>query len=121
MRGLLFESQSPLGAPDTDTRRRALALELLNLELSLIERWVAAGDYVTSVQGSEPEVLGGVLRADRARLLMPIWSGPGAQLVPGQSAGRGVSLVVPGVPESNKAYQMIPGAIEPLRNLVTFS
>lgn len=114
VRGLLFESQSSLDAPDADTRTRALALELLNLELTLIERW-AAGDFVATVQGSEPEVLGGVLRTERARLLVAIWSGPGAQFVPGQSAASGVSFVVKGVPESNRAYLMIPGAIEPLR------
>jgi len=114
-RGLLFESQSPLDAPDTDTRTRALALELLNLELTLVERWGAAGDSAPSVQGSEPDVLGGLLWADRARLLVAIWSGPGAQLVPGQSAGGGVSFKVRGVPESNRAYLLIPGAMEPLR------
>jgi len=115
VRGLLFESQSPLDAPDTDTRTRALALELLNLELTLVERWAAAGDSAPPVKGSEPDVLGGVLWTDRARLLVGIWSGPGAQLVPGQSAASGVSFVVKGVPESNRAYLMIPGAIEPLR------
>lgn len=114
-RGLLFESQSPLDAPDADTRTRALALELLNLELTLVDRWAAAGDSAPPVQGSEPEVLGGLAWTDRARLLVAIWSGPGAQFVPGQSAGSGVSFVVKGVPESNRAYLMIPGAMEPLR------
>jgi len=114
-RGLLFESQSPLDAPDTDTRTRALVLELLNLELTLVDRWAAAGDSDPPVTGSEPEVLGGVLRADRGRLLVAIWSGPGAQLVPGQSAGGGVSFRIKPVPESNRAYLMIPGAMEPLR------
>ncbi|MFH1920570.1 MAG: hypothetical protein ABIP48_11870 [Planctomycetota bacterium] len=114
MRGLLFESHSPLDAPDVETRNRAMALELLNLELGLIEPWLAAGDFVTTIKGSEPEVIGGVLRSDRARLLVPIWSGKGAQFVPGQSAGNRISLLVPGVPEEYRAYLVAPGSLEPL-------
>ena len=115
-RGLLFESHCRLDAPDPLTRDRAAALELLNLELGLIEPWVAAGSFVATVKGSQPEVLGAVLRTDRARLLVPIWSGAGAQFVPGQSAGNSVSLVVPGVPESNDAYEITPGGLRPVRH-----
>lgn len=115
-RGLLFESDSPLDAADTYTRIRASALELLNLELTLIEPWLKVGELVTTVGGSEREVVGAVLRTDRARLLVPIWSGKDAQFVPGQSAGNSVSFVVPGVPESDNAYQLGPGSLEPLRH-----
>jgi len=115
-RGLLFESDSPLDATDPDTRSRASALELLNLELTLIEPWLKVGDLVTTVGASEREVVGVVLRTDRARLLMPIWSGQDAQFVPGQSAGNAVSFVVPGVPESDNAYHLAPGSLEPLRH-----
>jgi hypothetical protein len=116
VRGLLFESHHPLDAPDAETRNRALALELMNLELTLMEPWLAAGDLVMSVRGSQPEVLGGLLRTDRARLLVPVWSGPGAQFVPGQSAADCVSVVVSGIPESDNAYRLAPGALEPLRH-----
>jgi hypothetical protein len=115
VRGLLFESQHPLDATDAATRNRALALELINLELMLMEPWLAAGDVLASVLGSQPEVHGGLLRTDRARLLVPVWSGPDAQYVPTQSAAHCVSLVVPGVPESDKAFRLVPGALEPLR------
>ncbi len=114
-RGLLFESQYSLDATDPVSRNRAAALELLNLELDLINPWLAAGSLVATVDGSEPEVTGAVLRTDRARLLLPIWSGPGAQFVPGQSAGNRISFVVPGVPESNDAYEITPGGLKPLR------
>ena len=115
-RGLLFESDSRLDADDPETRQRAMSLELLNLELQLIEPWTAAGHLVTNAEGSVPDVLGAVLRTDRARLLLPIWSAPGAQCVPGQSAANGLSLVVPGVPESSTAYQLSPGSLQPLRH-----
>ena len=114
MRGLLFESHWPLDAPDAETRNRAMALELLNLELGLIEPWLAGGNVIATVEGNEPGLIGGVLGSDRARLLIPVWSGPGAQFVPGQSAANRVSLLVPGVPEEYRAYLLAPGALEPL-------
>lgn len=114
-RGLLFESDSPLDANDADTRSRAMTLELLNLELGLLEPWAAAGHFVATVQGSEPQVTAAVLRTERARLLVPLWSAPGAQFVSGQAAAHNVSFVVPGVPESNRAYELTPGGLKPLQ------
>ena len=121
-RGLIFGSDTPLDRTDPDTRARAAILELLNLELSVIEPWTAAGGRVASVSGkvgpaggSHGEVVGAVLRTDRARLLVPIWSAPGAQFVAGQSAANRVSLLVPGVPEAHNAYELVPGRLRPLR------
>ena len=76
-RGLLFLSSSPLDANDTETRHRAIALQLLNLELELIEPWAAAGDSVITCKSSENEVVTVMLQAERARLLLPIWYSPG--------------------------------------------
>lgn len=115
-RGLLFDSQSPLDATDPQTRRRAMALELLNLELGLIEPWAAAGSLMAAATGNRPELTGTVLRADRSRLLLPIWAARGAQLVPDQSAANAVSLLVPGVPESGGAYRIDAGGLQPLRH-----
>jgi hypothetical protein len=113
-RGLLFLSSSPLDANDTETRHRALALQLLNLELELVEPWAAAGDFMTTGTSSEKEVAAVVLRAERARLLLPIWYSPGAQCVPAQSATKNLSLVAPGVPESAVAFEMNPGGVKPI-------
>jgi len=114
-RGLLFESETPLDAADPATRGRAMLLELLNLELSLAEPWLAAGSYVETVPGSEPEVLAAVLETDRARLLVPIWSAANAQRVAGRAAGNRVSFTVPGVPEEYRPYLLTAGGMEPLR------
>ena len=81
-RGLMFASSSPLDANDTETRHRAVALQLLNLELELIEPWAAAGDFVTTGTSSEKDITAAVLRVERARLLLPVWYSPGAQCVP---------------------------------------
>lgn len=114
-RGICFQSYSPLDAPDPASRRRATMLELLNLELGLIEAWAAAGNLGAIVPGSVPDVDGVVFQTDRGRLLLPRWSAKGAQYVPPQSAGNGISFVVPGVPESNNVYEITPGGLRPLR------
>lgn len=115
-RGFLFESASSLAESDEDTRVRAMSLELLNLELDLIEPFLAGGNFVSAIPASEPGVVGAILQTDRARILVPVWSAPGAQFVSGQSAGNGVTFVVPGVPESNDAYHVLPGGLRPLKD-----
>ncbi len=114
-RGLLFTSHSPLDASDPETLQRAMTLELLNLQLQLIEHWASAGSLQATAEGTEPGVIGAVLRSNRSRLVLPIYSSPGAQYVPGQSAA-GQSLVVPGVPESSNVYNIVPGGLKPLRH-----
>ncbi len=103
-----------MDANDTETRHRAIALQLLNLELELIEPWAAAGDFVTTGTSSEKEVIAAVLRAERTRLVLPVWYSPGAQCVPAQSAAKNLTLVVPGVPESAGAFEMNPSGIKPI-------
>jgi hypothetical protein len=113
-RGLMFLSNSPLDSNDTETRHRALALQLLNLELELIEPWAAAGDIVTTSDSSQKEVTAAVFRAERTRLVLPVWYSPGAQCVPAQSAAKKLTLSVPGVPESAGAFEMNPSGITPI-------
>ncbi len=113
-RGLLFLSDTPLTSDDPQTRYRAEALQLLNAELELIGPWAATGTLQTTAQASEPLLLSAVLRAGRTRLVLPLWFDPQAQHVVGQAALNGLSLVVPGVPESVRAYELMPGRVEPL-------
>ncbi len=115
-RGLLVLSETPLSADDPQTRRRAMALELLNLELSLIEPWAAAGSYLSEAESSIPEVSVSVLRVDRARLAIPAWLAPEGQYATPQAAATSLSLVVPGAPESSSAYWLSPGGVQPLRH-----
>jgi len=118
-RALLFDSQSRLDADDPESRQRAMALELLNLELRLIEPWTAAGSFVARAAGNPPEVTGSLLRTDRARLLLSIWSAPAAQqYVPGPSAAENASLLVPGVPEASSVYvyELAGGELRPVEH-----
>jgi len=113
-RGLLFLSDTPLTSDDPQTRYRAQALQLLNAEMELIGPWAATGSFQTTAQASEPALSSAVIRAGRTRLVLPLWFDPQAQHVVGQAALNGLSLVVPGVPESVRAYELGPGRVEPL-------
>ena len=114
-RGLVFLSDSPLDASDPDTRRRATALELLNLELDLLEPWAAAGGFATTAETKSPEITASVLRVDRAQMMLPVWNSPGAQCVAAESAAMQLPLVAPGVPEASNAYLLSSVGVKPLR------
>lgn len=109
VRGIIFTSRTSLDQNDELTRRRGMMLELLNLELTLIEPWAAGGNVTATVRGNQPFITAAVLRTERARLLLPMWTGPDAQFAPGQAAGHGISITAPGVPETDEAYEITPG------------
>ncbi len=116
-RGLLFESRSRLDAQDLETRRRAMSLELVNLELGLMEPWAAAGSLVATIPGGEmahaaPHVVAGLLQTPKARLLLPVWLSRGAQFVAGQSAATNLAFVVPGVPPAHDGYELTPAGLQ---------
>ena len=118
-RGLVFASDTPLDAADPDTRQRAMALELINFDLELLEPWAAAKTYFISADSNVKEVSGALLVAPRARLLLPLWLSPGAQCVPSQlptKASNPLTLVAPGVPEASNAYELTPQGAQPLRH-----
>jgi hypothetical protein len=118
-RGLLFESRERLDAQDVETRRRAMSLELVNLELGLLEPWAAAGSRVATISGADlaqaaPHLVAGVLQTERARLLLPMWLARGAQFVAGQSAATNLAFVVPGVPPAHDGYELTPVGLQRL-------
>lgn len=114
VRGLCFASRSRLDAPDDASRRRAMALELINHELSLVEPWVAAGSLAGTATANHEHIRAVVLHTERAHLLLPIWMQPGSQCVPGQSAGNQITFTVPGIPETSEAYELTPGGLRRL-------
>jgi hypothetical protein len=115
-RGLLFQSRSRLDANDSQTRRRAAILELVNMELDLIERWPATGSFTMTGDSSDPHAKGAVIETDRSRLLMPMFTPPGSQLVMGATAGSVVNYTVPGVPEEHNAFELSLVSFRPLES-----
>ena len=114
MRGLVFESSSRLDAYDAPTRSRAAVLELINLELQLLEAWAAAGTPSVPATSSNPEITGAVLQTDKARLILPIRTGAGAQYVPIHTPGE-ITFLAPGVPQADEVYELSAGGVQPLR------
>ena len=116
-RGLLFDSHSSLAAADPDTRFRSLALEMLNLKLSLVQPWLASASVVTTVGGSAEGVTAAVLAssAEQVRLLMPIRWPKDARRTTGSTGPKAVSFVLPAVSEASEAYEVTPVALRRLR------
>ncbi len=124
VRGLSFASRLPLDGQDPATRLRAMTLSLVNLELDLIQPWVAAGNPTATISaaqitaanpaGENPGITGAILKAHQARLLLPMWAGTGAQYVPDQLAGNQITFAVPAAPEDNTASELTVGGLRPL-------
>ncbi len=114
-RGLYFTSETRLDADDPATRARAAMLELVNLELQLIERWPAAGNFAASADSSDHHTTGAVIETDRSRLLLPIYTPPGGQFVTGTQASAVISYTVAGVPEGDDAYELSLTGLRALR------
>lgn len=113
-RGLCFASQGSLDAPDPASRRRAALLELVNLQLDLVERWPAAGNFAPNASSNDAQTTGAIVESDRSRLLLPVHAPPESQLLLSNPKVKDLSFLVPGVPEGNNAYELSPTNYRPL-------
>ena len=84
----MFASHAPLTLEDADTHWRVKQLELLNFELDLIEPWIAGGTLTTSVTSTDHEIQAAVLEASSAYMVLPVWSGKGANTYLGRASQR---------------------------------
>ncbi len=115
-RGFFFVTESDLLDGGPDVQRRSMALELLNLELSLLEPWLAAGTPQASIEAGGREMTGPVLRVNRSQLALPFWSSAGAQYAPDVPSTRNLAVLVPGIPESANAYEIAAGGLASLKH-----
>jgi hypothetical protein len=116
--GFVFASHSRLNENDSASRCRAATLELINWQLRLIEPWLAAGKVVGRVSSIDSAWIGVVHRVDQARLLIPLKAevfGNSDRAAATSTAPNGdVVFVVPGIPESSRAYSLSPVSLRPL-------
>jgi hypothetical protein len=122
VRGILFTSSRRLDADEAEARMRSAALREMNLHLAVLEPWGAAGRFASRATTSSPEVQAFVLEAARARIVLA-WRGvQGSQVVarryegadlPGEN--QPLSILVPGVPEAHRAWEIAPGGLRPVR------
>ena len=93
-----------VGRSDPDTRQRAMALELLNLELEVMEPWAAAGSLVaTTAESNLPAVSGrGAAARNMPGCCCRSGSSPVAQCVPPQSAANALRWWPPACPNHRR-------------------
>lgn len=97
-------------------RDRLLECALLNQELEMIEPLLSAVDDTPQwIPTSHPDVKAAVLRTAKGILVMPMWQGKASQFVPGQAAVHKLSMVVPQIPGSMQAWEVLPGEVRGLR------
>jgi hypothetical protein len=110
-RGLGFWSDRFL-ADSHQGRDRLHALALINQELEMLEPLLTTvDDPPVWIDTSVADIKAAVLRSPRGVLVLPIWMGKGAQMVPGQAAVSQLSMVVPQVPQGTQAWEVTPGHV----------
>jgi hypothetical protein len=120
-RGLIVSSRHRLDAENEANAARAAALRRLNVDLSILEPWAAAGRFASTATTSDPSVDAVVLEAVRARMVLVWRSAQGAQVVarsyeqalPDDAAS--LNVVVPGVPEPHQAWLVTSRGLRPLK------
>ncbi|HZZ72530.1 MAG TPA: hypothetical protein VFE24_09770 [Pirellulales bacterium] len=114
VRGVCFQSETRLDGSDAETRMRAMAIALINVELDLLEPWAAGGSFLATAASNSNEITGAVLQTDRAKLLVPMRLSQGAQDVPRPITLNGLKFIVPGVPETNQVFELTPTGLQTL-------
>ncbi len=122
VRGILFTSSRRLDSDEPEARMRAAAVRDMNLRLAVLEPWGAAGRFAARATTSSPEVQAFVLEAARARIVLAWRAVQGSQVVARRYEGadmpgedQPLSILVPGVPEAHRAWEIAPGGLRPVR------
>ena len=90
------EEKTRLDADDPTTRKRAVSLQLINLELSLVESWLAEGEPIGTTPQRDGQITAAALQGRRGQVLVPLREGTGNQFVASPPRGN-LSLLVAGV------------------------
>lgn len=114
--GYYFQSESSLATDDQQNLKRALALELANLRLQLLQPWISRAKPPSVARSSHNELSAVVLHVERSHLLIPIsWSSNFRSQTLNRQQGA-ISFVVPDVAESSNAYLVTMGGLQRLRH-----
>jgi hypothetical protein len=132
-RGIGFWTTTPLDASTPGARERQLMMTQLNLELGLLEPWLATGSNVQLISFTvdsrrpdsnpsrqatskpvkkdpeaerhrERQLSAAMIRSEFGALLLPMWLEDGSQFVPGQLAAPSATIIVPGGGETATAW-----------------
>ncbi|QDV30993.1 hypothetical protein Spb1_29300 [Planctopirus ephydatiae] len=134
-RGLGFWSTSPLTDDSVLNRERRLAMTMLNLELELLEPWLATSTPFAETtftverrnssnrregkstapkpsESDSQELIAAVLRTESGTLVVPMWLESKSQYVPAQLAANSATILVPEGNEAAMAYEITPTGID---------
>lgn len=114
-RGLVFASQYPVQNDSNAAIHRANVLRMINAEMSVVEPWVAGGSVVEEVASGDASIRINMLQTERSRLLVVQREAPAQQYVASAADKQSLSIVVPGVPISDRAYQITFAGLQQLR------
>lgn len=115
MRGFVFPSEQPLAIDTASRALRTDAIRLVNMELKLLEPWIAAGQLGDEMAAGDGSLQVSTLATERSRLLIVTQHAAGQQFVLGPPPRSNVSVVVPGVGVSDQAYLVSLAGLQPIR------
>ncbi|HEX3314216.1 MAG TPA: hypothetical protein VHR72_04950, partial [Gemmataceae bacterium] len=96
-------------------RDRLLMAATINQEIEMLEPILAEVNEAPQwIDTKRPDVKAAILRSAKGVLVLPIWLGKGAQFVPGQAAVAKLTINVPQVPASMRAWEILPGEVRSL-------
>jgi hypothetical protein len=93
-------------------RDRLLMAATINQEIEMLEPILAEVNETPQwIATKNGEVKAAVLRSPKGVLVLPVWLGKDAQFVPGQEAVAKLTINVPQVPASMRAWEILPGEV----------
>lgn len=136
-RGIGYWTTTPLDSDAPGARERYLMLTQLNLELALMEPWLATGSNaqlisftvdtgvkgpdkpgpkaIAAVKRRDKELHAALIRSEHGALLLPMWLEEYAQYVPPALSAQTATIIVPGGGETATAWQLTTtGRVHPL-------
>jgi hypothetical protein len=114
-KGLAYWSDRFL-ADSHQGRDRLLCCALVNQEMDMIEQMlVTAEDAPQWIDTSVTDVKAAVIRCSHGVLVVPVWQGRFAQIVPGQAAASKLVLTIPQIPKTTQAWEVSPGDVRGLK------
>jgi hypothetical protein len=114
-RGFVFPSEKPLAIDTGPGALRTDAIKLINLELRLLEPWIAKGELAEELATTDGGVQVSVLRTDRSRLMVVTQHAAAQQYVLGPPPQNSVAVMAPSAGASDQAYLVSLAAIKPLK------
>ncbi|MEW4563599.1 hypothetical protein AB1K70_13790 [Bremerella sp. JC770] len=106
VRGIVFESNSPLNEDHPVDFARRTALDIINRRMELIYPWIAQGSPRDGATCNDPNVHVSMLTTDTAILLIAVRTGPEDQFVVDPLPSHPVEVRVRGVPMASEANRI---------------